>query len=341
MSVALRWLGAMMMLGIRGSRPGDAGLEDDLDACERAGVRMVVLFDRDVATGGERNIRSPEQLLALTRYVRARLGGDALIAVDQEGGRVQRLSRANGFEGWVSARGFASLGPDGQASSAGSMACALRDAGIDINFAPCVDVDGVPASPVIGGLERSFAEDPGVIVGCARRVIRAHRACGVACVLKHFPGHGSATVDSHNALADVSTRWDRDRELAPYWALLNERVAVMTGHLSVRALDPELPASLSRAITSGLLRAELGFDGPVFTDALDMEGVRAGWELGEAILLAVEAGADVVVHACNSARGEYAADVVSAMEGVAGAIEDLPGRAAASGRRLCALLRSG
>jgi beta-N-acetylhexosaminidase len=168
-------------------------------------------------------------------------------------------------------------------------------------------------------------------------VVRAHRESGVACVLKHFPGHGSASVDSHLDLVDISRTWERDRELAPYRELITERVGVMTGHLMLTALDADRPASLSRTVTTGLLRDELGFSGPVFTDALDMEGVRARWSLEETMRLGAEAGADVLVHACNSPRGEFAPDVVLAMERAALEIEEIASRAALSRERVRSL----
>jgi len=326
------------MLGIRGAAPGAPELEEDLDACARAGVRMVILFDRDVATGGERNVHSLAQVRALTDHVRSRLGEDAVVAIDQEGGRVQRLSRRHGFADWPSARAFASLAEAKQRGLAREMAVAVRDAGIDLNFAPCVDVDVDPASPVIGALERSYSDDPAKVAACAGRVVRAHREAGVACVLKHFPGHGSASADSHHDLVDVSRTWEGERELAPYRALAGERVGVMTGHLMLDAFDRDRPASLSPAVTTELLRRELGFAGPVFTDALDMEGVRARWSLEETIRLGVEAGADMLVHACNSPRGEHASDVVRAMEAVAAEIEGLAVRAALSRERVGGLL---
>lgn len=337
MNAALRDLGSMMMLGIRGAMPGEPGLEEDLNACAHAGVRMVILFDRDLATGGQRNVRSPGQLRMLTDYVRSRLGDDVLVAIDQEGGRVQRLSHAHGFASWPSPREFATLTVEEQESQALTMAGALRDAGIDLNFAPCVDVNVDLASPVIGALGRSFSIDPDEVVACAKRVIRAHQEHEVRCVLKHFPGHGSASLDSHHSLVDISRSWERQRELAPYRLLTDERVGVMTGHLLLDAIDADLPASLSYAVTTGLLREEFGFAGPVFTDAIDMEGVRARWSLEETIRLGVEAGADVLVHACNSARGEYAPDVVNAMESVYPKIDGLTARSRLSRERVRSL----
>ena len=340
MSTAFRQLGAMTMLGVRGASPGEPDLEEDLDACVHADVRMVLLFDRDIAAGGLRNVRSPEQLRTLTDNIRSRLGDDALVAVDQEGGRVQRLSSAHGFPDWPSARDYARLDAEQQIAQARSMGNAMHDAGIDLNFAPCVDVDVNPASPVIGALGRAFSDDPDVVAECARLVVRAHRSAGVACVLKHFPGHGSAAADSHDDLVDISTSWDRARELAPYRVLMDERVGVMTGHLLAAAIDAHRPAALSRAVTSGLLREQMGFYGPVFTDALDMEGARARWSLEETLRLGVEAGADVLVHACNSTRNERAWDVVRAMEQMSEQIEGLEACSDRSRTRVRALTES-
>src|SRR5690606_35647275 len=106
------------------------------------------------------------------------------------GGRVQRLSHSHGFAGWPSARVFASLSVEEQSAQSRTMSGALRDAGITLNFAPCVDVNIDSASPVIGALGRSFSGEPGEVWACAERVVRAHREAGVGCVLKHFPGHG-------------------------------------------------------------------------------------------------------------------------------------------------------
>ena len=282
-------------------------------------------------------MQSPDQVRVLTDHVRARLGENVAVAVDQEGGRVQRLSEAHGFQGWLSAREFALLHETAQAEHARSMAGTLRDAGIDLNFAPCVDVDVNPTSPVIGALGRSFSSDADELTACAARVIKAHREAGIGCVLKHFPGHGSAMVDSHHDLVDVSDTWDGHRELQPYRMLAHERVGVMTGHVVLTEFDADFPASLSHKLTTKFLRGELGFEGPVFTDALDMEGVRARWSLSDSIRLGFEAGADVLVHACNSRRREYAPDVVRAMERIVSQIDDLSARSERSRERVLGL----
>jgi len=309
-------LGRMLMVGLRGAEPGDPDLEADLGLCAKHKAAGVILFDRDIATESGRNITSPEQIARLTAHIRERLGADTLIAVDQEGGRVQRLNPAAGFGDHPSAAGFAEAPRAEQSEFAASLVCELADAGINMNFAPCVDLATVTDSGVIGALDRAFGAEPDTVTECAKIVATTHTDARIACCLKHFPGHGSAASDSHHALPDITGTFDRDAELAPYRALLedNPLICVMTGHLLCRGLDSERPASLSEPITRGLLRAELGFDGLVATDALDMEGVRSWWSLAECLALAAGATADLLVHACNSRRGERAADVFAALD---------------------------
>lgn len=319
-------LGRMLMVGLRGAEPGDPDLEADLDLCAKHKAAGVILFDRDIATDRGRNITSPEQLARLTAHIRQRLGADTLIAVDQEGGRVQRLNPAAGFANHPSAAGFAEMPRLEQAEAAAKLVRELTAAGINMNFAPCVDLATVPDTGVIGALDRAFSAKPSAVADCARVVIDAHTNAGVAYCLKHFPGHGSAGSDSHHELPDVTASIELDAELAPYRSLLTDDplICVMTGHLLCRGLDPERPASLSEPITRGLLRARLGFDGLVATDALDMEGVRSRWSLAECLALAASAGADLLVHACNSRRGERAADVFVALDGASTLLARLP-----------------
>jgi len=307
-------LGARFMVGVRGARPGDPLLEADLDACVRAGIKGVVLFDRDVRTGGKRNVESKEQVRALVAYTRERLGDGARIAIDQEGGSVTRLKPEHGFAPIPTAREMSELSDTALRAIAKDLASDLRDVGIDTNFAPCVDLD--LGSPVISGLGRSFGAREDVI-RCASILIEEHEGAGVTACVKHFPGHGSAPDDSHEKLPDVTDLFS-DLELEPYERLLLSDVpprAVMTAHLLHRGLDPERPASLSRPITR-MLRERFGFSGLIYTDSLDMGAVRRRFALADAARLALGAGADIVVHACNSPLGETAADVASVVEAI-------------------------
>ncbi len=309
----VREIGARIMVGVRGGIPGDAALETDLDACERVGVGGVVLFDRDVRTGEPRNVVTRTQVATLVGHIRERLGASVCVAVDQEGGRVARLRGEHGFTTLPAAREFSGMSPDAQRSIARAMAQELRDVGIDMNCAPCVDLD--LGCPVISGLGRSFG---GIaeVEQSAKIVIEELQGNGVMACVKHFPGHGSARVDSHAELPDI-TDDHLKVELAPYLALLRSSApprALMTGHLLHRMMDPEHPASVSRLITTGMIRDELGFAGLVVTDSIDMGALRLRYSLPGAMALALEAGADIVMHACNSPLGETAEDVARAVE---------------------------
>jgi len=306
-------VGRLLCVGLRGARAGDAALEADLDACARAGVGAVLLFDRDVPSGGTRNVVDADQLRALIAHVRARLGEHVLVAIDQEGGRVARLSPEHGFEADPSAAAFAALDGQARAEAATRQAERLAALGIDVNFAPCVDLAVAPDGAVIAALDRSYGRRADVVTACAAAVLDAHARAGVAACLKHFPGHGSARGDTHRGAVDVTATWRRDEELAPYRALASRPgVAVMAAHVMHRDLDPDLPASLSPAVIGGLLRGELGFDGVVATDSIDMRAVADRFSPGEAAVAAVSAGADLVIDGFNlERRTEHPAPVMA------------------------------
>lgn len=292
------------MVGVRGSRPEHDALRRDLDACEKVHCRAVILFDRDVPTKGERNVQSPAQLHDLIAHIRERLGQDAIVAIDQEGGPVQRLRAARGFVESPSAADYATLPPDARAQAARALAPQLASLGVDLNFAPCVDVALNASSSIISGKGRSFGSDPRLVTSLAREVIEAHHAARVAPCIKHFPGHGSAPADSHLDLPDITACWDERAELAPFGALAplhrdGAPLAVMTAHLLHRGVDAHAPASLSRAWTTGVLRERLGFRGVVITDSLDMRAVAERFPAGEAAARALLAGADLALDANN------------------------------------------
>jgi len=309
-------IGKLLCVGIRGARPGDALLEADLDACAQAGVGGILLFDVDVPTlhrlEGEgmaraeaiekatRNILDPDQLQMLIRYLRDRLGEDLLVCIDQEGGRVSRLSPRRGFAEEPTAAEFSKLGIEEQRSAANTQAGRLRALGFDLNFAPCVDLALQAANEIIVGKQRSYGRNPQSVIDAASIVLKAHAEAGVATCLKHFPGHGSSAGDSHLELVDITPSWRREEELLPYRELLGlPGVAVMMGHLLHRDIDAERPASLSRAHIEGLLRTELGFDGLVVTDSIDMWAITDRYTPAEAAVAAIDAGADMVVDAFN------------------------------------------
>lgn len=289
----------MLLLGFRGSTPQDATITDDL---VRRHLRAVLLYSTDLpAGGGLRNVRSPDQLRALTAGLREAAGGELLVAVDQEGGRVARLGPEQGFPATPSAAELGATGdPERTRAAATEIARTLADVGVTLNLAPVVDLDLNPDNPAIGALGRSFSADPAVVSAHAAAVVEAHRSVGVRTSLKHFPGQGSATGDTHAGFVDVTQTW-QPSELDPYRSLLGQGLvdAVLVAHVLDGRLDAELPASLSPATVGGLLRRELGFDGPVITDDLQMGAVAGRWGLEEAVRLAVVAGADLLTFGNN------------------------------------------
>ncbi|WP_163512290.1 glycoside hydrolase family 3 protein [Fodinicola acaciae] len=229
----------------------------------------------------------------LTRAVQHAADVPLLVATDQEGGTVARLRVPE--LAVPGAMALAATGDTGAAREAARIiASALRSLGINQNYAPVADVNVDPANPVIG--VRSFGSDPQAVAAYVTAQVQGYQESGVAATVKHFPGHGDTSADSHVGLPVVSHDHDRWREVdaPPFRAAIAAGVeAVMTAHLAMPALDPSgEPATMSPAILGGLLRKELGFDGIVVTDALDMAGARERHGDAEAAVRALLAGAD-------------------------------------------------
>jgi beta-N-acetylhexosaminidase len=216
-----------------------------------------------------------------------------LVALDEEGGDVTRLEAATGS----SVPGNAALGAvddlDLTRAVAAALGDALRGAGIDIDLAPCADVNADAANPVIG--VRSFGSDPGLVARHTAAFVDGLQGAGVAACVKHFPGHGAVDTDSHLELPTLPAPVEvlRSRELVPFQAAIEAgAAAVMTGHLRVPALDGD-PATVSHHILTGLLRRKLGFTGAVVTDALDMAGIGGPAQIPANVVRSVAAGADL------------------------------------------------
>lgn len=288
--------GQLLLVGFRGRTLEEAGpILRDIRASHLGGV---ILFSRDVALGsGERNIASPAQVRELTAGLQAAAAVPLFIAADQEGGRVARLNPKYGFPGTLSAQ---FLGTQNDLAltraEADKTAATLAAAGVNFNLAPVVDLALNPQNPVIAGLERSYSADPAVVAAHAGEVIAAHRARGILTALKHFPGHGSSTADSHLGVTDVSSTW-HEVELVPYRLLIQRGLAdsVLTAHIFNSRIDPVYPATLSAAAIDGLLRGRLGFGGVVISDDLQMGAIRSayGWE--ETVTAALNAGVDILL----------------------------------------------
>jgi beta-N-acetylhexosaminidase len=274
-------------------------------------VGGVILFERDVATGQPRNIVSPEQVRQLTTDLQALAGRCAgrplFIAADAEGGQVMRLSTRLGYLPTLSARELGETGDvtltELEARRIGRM---LRDAGINWNLAPVVDVAVNPLNPAVVAPGRTFSADPQQVVAHARAFIFGMHDQGILTTLKHFPGHGSSLRDSHAGFTDVTDTADLSVELAPYRALIKEGLAdsVMTAHVFNRGLDPWDPATLSRFTVQRLLRRRFGYKGVVVSDDLLMGAIIQHYGLEEAAAKALNAGVDVLLISGNTPRGE-------------------------------------
>lgn len=297
--------GQILMVGFRGETVGaDSVVVRDIRTHHLGGV---VLFRQDTGLGTPvRNIRSPEQLKWLTASLQQFAKNRLLIAIDQEGGRVNRLASECGFPKTNSHQTLGALDdPEQTYQQSRRMAKTLRKMGVNINFAPVVDLAVTPDNFIVKK-ERTFSDDPEVVVRHAGLFVRAHHDEGVLCALKHFPGHGSSRADSHWGLVDVTETW-QPKELDPYRQLVGQTDLIMSAHVFHRNLDPDWPATLSRKIISGVLRGKLGYDGVVVSDDLGMKAIADLYGFETALEHALNAGVDLLLIANNT---DYNPDVV-------------------------------
>ena len=271
-------------------------------------VGGLLLFER-YTSGQPRNMVSPEQVSALTRDLQAlaaRCAGRPLfIAVDAEGGRVMRLSPRLGYPPTPSAREVGERDdPAFTEAEARRMGLMLREAGINWNLAPVVDVAVNPSNPAVVALGRTYSADPARVSAHARAFVQGMHEAGVLTALKHFPGHGSSRSDSHQGFTDVSDTALLSVELRPYRALIAAGMAdsVMTAHVFNRGLDPWDPATLSRFTVRRVLRGWLHYDGVAVSDDLLMGAIAQHYGLEDAAVLALGAGVDVLLISQNTGR---------------------------------------
>jgi len=282
-------LGELMIVGL----PGIDLDPESAAELQRIKPSGVILFAA--------NLTDADQTAQLARAVQQTIGTPelpALVSADEEGGMVSQLS---GFwEVPPSARAVASSGGAALVKDlATRTARRLLALGINVDFAPVLDIDSNPANPVIG--IRSFGNSPSQVTACGRAAIEGYLAAGVIPVVKHFPGHGDTSLDSHVTLPVVSADESRMylRELRPFEAAVNWSVpVVMTAHVHVPAFEPDKtrPGTISHRIVTGLLREKMKFQGVICTDALEMAGVTQIAPYGEIAVRAIEAGCDLLLY---------------------------------------------
>ncbi len=284
-------IGQMIMVGFAGRYIGEQSTI--YKAVKEKHIGSVVLF--------RPNIESPVQLLNLTRTLQAAAEYPMLIATDQEGGKVSRLTGNfslpyNYSEQYLGTQNDLDA-TQAQGESTGQI---LSQFGINMNLAPVVDLNVNPRNPIIGRFERSYSADPAVVVNHAKAAIEGHRKHNVLCTLKHFPGHGSSTGDTHVGFVDVTDTWS-EAELQPFAELAKQQSAdaIMTAHIFNGKLDAARPATLSRNILTGILREKLGYQSVIISDDMHMRAIAGLYSNEEAVYFAIDAGVDILAISNN------------------------------------------
>jgi beta-N-acetylhexosaminidase len=292
----------MLMVGIAG---------DQITAFERE-IFEHYQFGGFILFG--RNCSEPAQIQLLCRSIREVAEGPIpFIAIDQEGGRVHRLPLP--FTHFPAAAVIGATGSPELAYRAGrATAAELALLGINLDFAPVLDVHSNPKNPIIG--DRSFGSTPEQVIGMAWAWNKGLQSGGIIPCGKHFPGHGDTDKDSHLDLPAVGKSLEELRavELSPFvHACRNQIEALMTAHVLFPALDRQLPATLSKEIITGILRGELGYDGVVFSDDLEMKAISANFSTEQTALLSVRAGIDMLLY-CHDLSKAIAAFAILCRE---------------------------
>ena len=290
-----RMIGAMLIVGFDGEKvDADSQILKDIQTYNLGGV---ILFDKDFKESNRtKNISSPAQLKKLTHDLRKYADKPLFICVDQEGGKVARLKPSYGFASIPSAKDVGTMGYNKTLSIYKKNAQMLHDAGINMNFAPVVDLAVNPKNRVIVGLNRSYGSDVTKVTEYAKVVIQEQKAYNIISVVKHFPGHGSSFGDSHKGFVDVSESWSPD-ELLPYSNLIKEGDvdAIMTAHIFNGHIDATYPATLSYKFNTKLLREMMHYRGVIISDDLQMGAIERYYTLQERTQLAINAGVDMLL----------------------------------------------
>lgn len=289
-------IGQMLMVGFLGTTISDKTYPDmdtlRVDLAER-NLGGVIEFGY--------NLKSPAQMKLLSDNMKSLAQVPLFISTDQEGGKVARLTTSNGFKSTATAYTMGTVidKMDSTRLWASTMAGWLQQAGVNVDFAPVVDVLVNPQSPVIAGLQRSFNKSPLKVAEHTGYFIEELHRKNIISTLKHFPGHGSAATDSHLGFTDITNTW-ADSELVPYRELISKGQVdiIMTGHLYNAKIDT-LPATLSEKMVQGILRTQLGYNGVVITDEMSMGAISKYYGLFEAAALAINAGVDILLYNRN------------------------------------------
>jgi beta-N-acetylhexosaminidase len=287
-------IGQMIMMGIneRSSLDSFDALREELKY--RTGG--IIIFEKNIT-----KTSSAENLRKLIRDMQSCSGIPLFMAIDEEGGKVHRLKEKYGFVPMPSAAAAGLLPPDSSYSFASRLAQELASLGFNLNFAPVVDIATNPNNPIIAKVQRSYSASPDVVTKHAIAFIDAHHRYGIHTTLKHFPGHGSSSTDTHKDLVDVTRQWQM-KELIPYHRIIDSGRcdAIISCHVVNCHLDTNcIPSTLSRTINTDLLREVMGFRGVVFSDDMQMFAISKHYGLEKSIAMAINSGVDVLVFGNN------------------------------------------
>ncbi|WP_127143302.1 glycoside hydrolase family 3 protein [Pelagibacterium montanilacus] len=294
-----RMAGQMIMVGFTGDDVSDSGFRAVRRQIAQGRIGGVMYLRTNVS--GLDTVRAMNRaLLAASPWM------PPLIAVDQEGGQVRRLTSATGFVDTPSAEAVGRGSVEAAGGRYTELATGLQSLGFTLNFGPVVDLDLNPANPVIGRFQRAFSDDPDRVRRFAEAFVNSHRRAGVITALKHFPGHGSSSGDTHDGFVDVTREWN-PVELEPYRAIIADDMAdmIMVAHIYnadyVPTDEEALPASLAPEWIEGVLRGELGYDGVVISDDMEMSAVTDHFDLEQTVVRAVMAGNDILLFSNTAA----------------------------------------
>jgi beta-N-acetylhexosaminidase len=300
--------GQMIVVGFAGDDVSDASVRQVTSEIASSGIGGVMYL--------KVNVKSRAAVKAMNEAFLAAApnGLKPFITLDQEGGEVERLTSAVGFDEIPGAEAIAGKYTPAEAEAIyGKMADAIADWGFNVNFAPVVDLNVNPKNQVIARFGRAFSAKPDEVTHYAEAVVAAHHQAGLITAIKHFPGHGSSTADSHEGYVDVTRSWS-EAELQPYEKMFGDGYAdlVMIGHLINRNYSDQ-PASLAPEWIDGVLRGKLGFSGVVISDDLEMGAIRQHYDLKETVTRAVRAGVDVLLFSNTVKPGSPLSDEVRAI----------------------------
>lgn len=293
-------IGQMIMVGYGGTslKPDDLIITE----IKNGSVGGVILFEKNLADSN-----SAATIMQLIADLQASAKVPLFMAIDQEGGTVNRLKTKYGFPKSVTAAYLGELNNEDSTRFYGQQtATTLAYLGFNVNFAPVLDLASNPDNPIIAKYGRAYSADPHIVARHAGITIEEHTRQKIITVGKHFPGHGSSQSDSHLGMADVTKTWDKS-ELLPYDSLIKAGVlpGVMSAHIVNENLEPEgLPGTLSKNILQGILREDLGFEGVVFSDDMQMHAITEHYGLEKAIELGINAGLDVIIFSNNIQNSE-------------------------------------